>query len=162
MDQDQIREKLTQWLINFVENPNPLLGNWAPCPYARQARLANKIHVVFDSPLEIAGYVTFLDDYDVVVLCFDPADYSANQVELFTKHINSVLLWQDYVVLEDHPDAEELVAGVRMNFGECGLMVLQKLTKINQAADMLRAKGYYDGWSEENLAQVVDWRYIQT
>jgi hypothetical protein len=162
MDQDQIREKLTQWLINFVENPNPLLGNWAPCPYARQARLANKIHVVFNSPLEIAGYVTFLDDYDVVVLCFDPADYSANQVELFTKHINSVLLWQDYVVLEDHPDAEELVAGVRMNFGECGLMVLQKLTKINQAADMLRAKGYYDGWSEENLAQVVDWRYIQT
>jgi hypothetical protein len=162
MDQDQIREKLTQWLINFVENPNPLLGNWAPCPYARQARLANKIHVVFNSPLEIAGYVTFLDDYDVVVLCFDPADYSANQVELFTKHINSVLLWQDYVVLEDHPDAEELVAGVRMNFGECGLMVLQKLTKINQAADMLRAKGYYDGWSEENLAPVVDWRYIQT
>lgn len=162
MDQDQIREKLTQWLINFVENPNPLLGNWAPCPYARQARLANKIHVVFDSPLEIAGYVTFLDDYDVVVLCFNPADYSANQVELFTKHINSVLLWQDYVVLEDHPDAEELVAGVRMNFGECGLMVLQKLTKINQAADLLRAKGYYDGWSEENLAQVVDWRYIQT
>lgn len=162
MDQEQIREKLTQWLINFVENPNPLLGNWAPCPYARQARLANKIHVVFDSPLEIANYVTFLDDYDVVVLCFDPADYSASQVELFTKHINSVLLWQDYVVLEDHPDAEELVAGVHMNFGECGLMVLQKLTKINQAADLLRAKGYYDGWSEENLSQVVNWRYIQT
>ena len=162
MDQEQIREKLTQWLINFVENPNPLLGNWAPCPYARQARLANKIHVVFDSPLEIANYVTFLDDYDVVVLCFDPADYSASQVELFTKHINSVLLWQDYVVLEDHPDAEELVAGVHMNFGKCGLMVLQKLTKINQAADLLRAKGYYDGWSEENLSQVVNWRYIQT
>lgn len=162
MDQEQIREKLTQWLINFVENPNPLLGNWAPCPYARQARLANKIHVVFDSPLEIANYVTFLDDYDVVVLCFDPADYSASQVELFTKHINSVLLWQDYVVLEDHPDAEELVAGVHMNFGHCGLMVLQKLTKINQAADLLRAKGYYDGWSEENLSQVVNWRYIQT
>ena len=68
MDQDQIRQQLTQWLINFVENPNPLLANWAPCPYARQARIANKIHVVFDNPLEIANYVTFLDDYDVVVL----------------------------------------------------------------------------------------------
>lgn len=162
MDQEQVRKKLTQWLINFVENPNPLLGNWAPCPYARQARLANKIHVVFDSPLEIANYVTFLDDYDVVVLCFDPADYSAGQVELFTKHINSILMWQDFVVLEDHPDSTEMVAEVCMNFGECGLMVLQKLTKINQAADLLRAKGYYDGWSEENLSQVVNWRYIQT
>ena len=49
-----------------------------------------------------------------------------------------------------------------MNFGHCGLMILQKLTKINESADLLRAKGYYDGWSEENLAQVVDWRHIQT
>jgi hypothetical protein len=70
MDQDRIREKLREWLVDFVEKPNPLLNNWPPCPYARQARLANKIHIVFDSPLEIAHYVTFLDDYDVVVLCF--------------------------------------------------------------------------------------------
>ena len=162
MDQDQIRQQLTQWLINFVENPNPLLGNWAPCPYARQARIANKIHMVFDNPLEIANYVTFLDDYDVVVLCFDHTKFSASQIELFTKHINSILMCKDYVALEDHPDAEEMVSGVCMNFGHCGLMILQKLTKINESADLLRAKGYYDGWSEENLAQVVDWRHIQT
>ena len=109
MDQDQIRQQLTQWLINFVENPNPLLGNWAPCPYARQARIANKIHVVFDNPLEIANYVTFLDDYDVVVLCFDHTKFSASQIELFTKHINSILMCKYYVALEDHPDDEEMV-----------------------------------------------------
>jgi len=162
MDEQAIRQQLEHWLTDFVEQPNPLLNNWPPCPYAKQARLSNKIHIVFDNPLSIAEYVSLLNDYDVVVLCFDHVKFSSDQIELFSKHINSILLWQDYVVLEDHPDAEELVAGVRMNFGECGLMVLQKLTKINQAADMLRAKGYYDGWSEENLAQVVDWRYIQT
>ena len=159
MDQQSIRQKLEQWLVEFVEKPNPLLNNWPPCPYARQARLANKIHIVFDSPLEIALYVPFLDNYDVVVLCFDHTEFSAGQIEKFTRHINSILVWKDYVVLEDHPDAEEFVNGVKMNFDKCGLMILQRLSKLNTAADQLREKGYYDTWSKENLDEVVNWRY---
>lgn len=159
MDQQSVRQKLEQWLVEFVEKPNPLLSNWPPCPYARQARLSNQIHIVFDSPLEIASYVPFLDDYDVVVLCFNSAEYSASQVELFTRHINSILVHKDFVVLEDHPDSEEFVNGVKMNFGECGLMILQQLSKLNTAADQLKDKGYYTTWSEENLDQVVNWRY---
>jgi hypothetical protein len=159
MDEQSIRQQLEQWLTNFVEQSNPLLNNWPPCPYARQARLANRIYIVFDSPLEIAEYVSFLNDYDVVVLCFDHVKFSASQIELFTKHINSILLWKDYVVLEDHPDSAEFINGVKMNFEKCGLMVLQRLSKLNTAADQLKNKGYYTTWSEENLDQVVNWRY---
>jgi len=159
MDEQSIRVKLNQWLTDFVEKSNPLLNNWPPCPYARQARLSNRIHIVFDSPLEIAQYVTFLDDHDAVVLCFDHTKFSARQIELFTRHINSILVWKDFVVLEDHPDSEELINGVKMNFGECGLMVLQQLSKLNTAANQLREKGYYTAWSKENLDEVVNWRY---
>lgn len=159
MDESQIQQDLEQWLANFVEQPNPLLNNWPPCPYARQARLANQIHIVFDSPLEVSQYVSFLNDYDVVVLCFDHKKYSASQIELFAKHINSILIWQDYVVLEDHPNSEEFINGVKMNFGKCGLMILQRLSKLNTAADQLKNKGYYNAWSEENLDEVVNWRY---
>lgn len=159
MDEQLIRQKLQHWLVNFVEQSNTLLDNWPPCPYARQARLANKIHTVFDSPLEIAQYIKHLADYEVVVLCFDHKKFSANQIELFTQHVNSILLWQDYVVLEDHPDSNEFINGVKMNFGECGLMILQRLSKLNTAADQLRNKGYYATWSEENLNEVVNWRY---
>lgn len=159
MDEQSIRLKLNQWLVDFVEKTNPLLNNWPPCPYARQARLANRIHIVFDSPLEIAGYVTFLDNHDVVILCFDSAEYSASQIELFTQHINSSLIWKDCVVLEDHPDSKEFVNGVKMNFEECGLMILQRLSKLNTSADQLKDKGYYNTWSEENLDHVVNWRY---
>jgi len=159
MDEQSVRLKLNQWLVDFVEKPNPLLNNWSPCPYARQARLTNKIHVVFDSPLQIAQYVSSLDAYDVVVLCFDHTQFSASQVERFSRHINSILILRDYVVLEDHPDATESINGVLMNFGECGLMVLQRLSKLNTAADQLKEKGYYTTWSQENLDQVVTWRY---
>jgi hypothetical protein len=159
MYESDIQEKLEQWLTNFVEQPNPLLNNWSPCPYARQARLSNQIKIVFDSPLEIAQYVHELEQYEVVVLCFDHTKFSTSQIELFTKHINSILVWKDCVVLEDHPDNEELVNGVKMNFGECGLMILQRLSKLNTAADQLKNKGYYNTWSKENLDQVVNWRY---
>jgi hypothetical protein len=159
MDEQSVRQKLEQWLVDFVEKPNPLLNNWSPCPYARQARVNNQIHIVFDCPLKIADYINFLDNHDVVVLCFDSTEYRASQIELFTQHINSVLIHKDYVVLEDHPDSEELINGVKMNFGECGLMILQRLSKLNIAADQLHEKGYYATWSGENLDQVVNWRY---
>ena len=159
MDQTRIQEQLQEWLTTFVEQPNPLLNNWPPCPYARQARLNNQIHIVFDSPLEIARYVTSLDNHDVVVLCFDHTKFSSNQIELFTRHVNSILIWRDCVVLEDHPDALELINGVPMNFGKCGLMILQRLSKLNTAADQLKEKGYYNTWSRENLDEVVNWRY---
>ena len=158
MDEQSIKLKLNQWLVDFVEKPNTLLNNWSPCPYARQARISNKINVVFDSPLEIANYTHELEHYDVVVLCFDHNKYSAGQIELFSQHINSILLHKDYVVLEDHPDAEEIVSGVRMNFGECGLMVLQQLSKLNTAADTLNEKGYYHTWSKESYNDIVRWR----
>lgn len=159
MDKQLIKQELEHWLTNFVEQPNPLLNNWPPCPYARQARLANQIYIVFNSPLEISSYVSFLNDYDVVVLCFDPAKYSASQIELFTQHINSILIHKDLVVLEDHPESEEFINGVKMNFGKCGLLILQRLSKLNTAADQLKLKGYYRTWSRQNLDEVVNWRY---
>jgi len=159
MDEFTIKNQLEHWLINFVEQPNSLLNNWSPCPYARQARISNKILTVFDSPLEITKYTEHLKKYDVVILCFDHVQFSANQIELFTKHVNSILMWQDYVVLEDHPDSEELVNQVKMNFGKCGLLIMQRLSKLNTAANQLREKGYYTAWSKENLDEVVNWRY---
>lgn len=160
MDEQLIQQQLEEWIVDFVEKPNPLLNNWPPCPYARQSRLANQIHIVFDSPFATFNYVNFLNDYDVVVLCFDPVEFSSEQVITFTKNLNSKIMPMDYVVLEDHPDSEESINGVKMNFGKCGLMILQHLSKLNLAAEQLQKKGYYNVWSSENLDQVVNWRYI--
>jgi hypothetical protein len=65
----------------------------------------------------------------------------------------------DYVILEDHPAAPEYVNGIKMNFGLCGLLVIQKLSKLNNASDKLREQGYYDHWDQKALNEVVTWRY---
>ena len=65
---------------------------------------------------------------------------------------------QDIVALEDNPNDEEFVNGVHMNFGECIIVLVQRLSKVNEASTILKKKGYYDTWSKENLDDVVNWR----
>ena len=43
-----LEQELFKWMNDFVEQPNPLLGNWAPCPYARAARINKRIHIMFN------------------------------------------------------------------------------------------------------------------
>lgn len=162
MNREHIMLELTSWLVNFVEVPNPLLGDWAPCPYARSARINNQIEIVFadSKELDIAveQALPALENKDVIIICFDHTHIQSISVEKLVEKINENLMPQNYVVLEDHPDRAELVNTVSMNFGKCGLLLVQKLSKLNAASNQLKQKGYYDNWSSESLDYVVSWR----
>ena len=163
MTPEEIEQKLTDWMVNFVERPHAGLGNWPPCPYARQARLTNQIKIVHsdhDCLIDtVEKQLPELEQKEVVVICFDHTKISAQDLEKLIKVYNQqVLIARNYVILEDHPDAEELVNGVHMNFGHCGLLVIQRLDKLTTASEQLKSKGYYDTWSQSELDQVVTWR----
>jgi hypothetical protein len=36
---ETVKADIERWIVDFVEVPHPALGGWAPCPYARKARL---------------------------------------------------------------------------------------------------------------------------
>lgn len=163
MTPEEIEQKLTDWMVNFVEQPHPGLGQWTPCPYARQARINNKIKIVHSDHQRLTATIEQqlpeLEHKEVVVICFDHTKISAQELEKLIKVYNQqVLMARNYVILEDHPDAVELVNGVHMNFGHCGLLVIQKLDKLTTASEQLKSKGYYDTWSQSELDQVVTWR----
>jgi hypothetical protein len=163
MTPQEIEQKLTDWMVNFVEKPHPGLGNWPPCPYARQARLANRIEIVHSDHQGLIATVEQqlpkLEQKEVVVICFDHTKISAQELEKLIKIYNQqVLMDRNYVILEDHPDSKELVNGVHMNFGHCGLLIIQKLDKLTTASEQLKTKGYYDTWNQAELDQVVTWR----
>jgi hypothetical protein len=143
----------------FVEKPHPSLGNWPPCPYARQARLSNNIEVrqgswPFADGMSLLKYNW---DKEVVVYWYDDVD--ADEFVDQVQDVNSELMPNDIVGLEDHPDTNETISGIRMNFGLCAIVVYQQLSKLNSAADQLRAKGYYNTWSEGDIDNIVTWRY---
>jgi hypothetical protein len=162
MNKELILYKINQWMVDFVERPNPLLGNWSPCPFARNARINNKISIIFSEVNDIYSTVKsclrLLEDKEVVVICFDHTMIDLIFIQEQVESINKELMPNNFVVLEDHPDAPEYVNKVKMNFGECGLLILQKLDKLTTASEQLSSKGYYDVWSKDELDSVVNWR----
>jgi hypothetical protein len=163
MNQLEIVEKLTKWMTEFVEVPNPKLGDWAPCPYARQARVNNNISIKFASIPELNEVVKesieALAHKEVVVVCFDHNFIDSVELQEYVIGMNKTLMPINYVILEDHPFSPEYINGVSMNFGECGLLIIQKLDKLTNASTQLFDKGYYKTWSQEDLDSVVTWRH---
>jgi hypothetical protein len=162
MNQDLIQRQLHEWLVDFVEKPNPLLNNWAPCPYARRARISGRFAIKFATVDQlistIAEAAQELEHRDVIAVCVDPTQILPEDLEQLVSDQNQLLMPSDVLLLEDHPDSEEWVNGVKMNFGHCAIVFVQKLSMINQASEQLMSSGYYDHWSKENLDTVVTWR----
>jgi len=174
MDNKKIKSELTTWMKTFVEKPHPLLGNWAPCPYARKARVDNKIVIefadtkylessildnIFHLEDSVAGEWVQFESKDVVIIAFNHIEITVDELSEFVEYMNDRLIEKDIIILEDHPDAEaDKVNEVIMNFGKCGLLLIQRLSKLNEASRQLKAKGYYDHWDEDALNYVVNWR----
>jgi hypothetical protein len=162
MDKELIQQQLTDWLVNFIEKPNPMLNGWAPCPYARRARVSGKFDIKFatidDLLLTIEQAAAELAEREVVAVCIDRNTISADKLEELVAEQNHKLMAVDVVLLEDHPDAVEIVNGVHMNFGNCAIVFVQSLSKLNEASQQLQQSNYYHCWSKENLDTVVSWR----
>jgi len=162
MDQQLIQQQLLTWLVDFVEKPNPMLTGWAPCPYARRARVTNRFDIQFAEPQDLVTAIHAaakeLHHRDVVAVCVDHDKISAKDLEQLVAEQNQLLASQDVLLLEDHPDAVEIINCVHMNFGACAIVFVQQLSKITEASEQLKNQGYYDCWSQENLDSVVTWR----
>ena len=158
LDQSTVESALLKWMEEFVELPHPSLGGWPPCPFARQARLSKNIDIrAGTDPFNDSTSLLEYDwDKEVVVFWYDhiASDLFIDSVN----RANNTLLAKDIVALEDHPDIEEIIAGVKMNFGLCPIIVLQKNSKLNQAADQLKDKGYYHTWTQVDVDKIVTWR----
>ena len=163
MNFNTIKPQLLEWMKTFVEKPNPALGNWAPCPYVQSARINNKISIIEGNAEDLSQAVNTciasLDTFEVVVICFDHTKISGPDCQQLVATLNKKLRQEDCVILEDHPQLVENVAGIKMNFGLCGLLVIQHLSKLNEAADKLKLAGYYSQWSQSEVDEVVSWRY---
>jgi hypothetical protein len=153
-DLDTVTYDIERWMATFVEVPHPALGGWAPCPYARKARLDRD----FEVRLGVNPYfdLKFIAQTgiakSVVIFVYESTDYSYEQFHAFIESANQeFLLSQDLLALEDHPADPEVVNGVSMNQGTYALALVQNLTDLNQKAQQMARQGFYDTWPEDYL-----------
>ena len=160
MNFEQAQLDILAWVTGFVERPHPALSGWAPCPYARRARLEGKFEIW---PGHIDPYTDLqhinIGELDVVALVYDPTEFEPEQ---FNQQITAVnqgfLRARDLLALADHPDSPEVVQGVTMNQGTWAIAFVQPLAKLNAHARMVAEKGYYKDWPEDYLRVLFEGR----
>lgn len=157
-----VKKDIEQWMVDFVEVPHPALGNWAPCPYARKARLDQDytIRVGVNPYFDLLNVAKDgLGGRSVLILAYDPDEFFYSQFNNDIKAANEeVLLRNNLLALEDHPGDPEIVNGVVMNQGTYALALVQSLSDLNQKAKLMAAKGFYDAWPEEYLTALFQHR----
>jgi hypothetical protein len=163
MSPEQAKIDVIGWMVNFVEKPNPLLNNWAPCPYARQARINGQVSVdVGTNPaVDLANIAntSWPDTKEVAVLIYDPVEWDLKKFRSAWQPAQDKLLAPlGLFVLEDHPEDTETVKGVSMNQGTWAILFVQRLLKLQEAASQLATKGYYNDWPEEYLKDLFHGR----
>lgn len=152
---------IERWIANFVEVPHPALGGWAPCPYARRARLDQDFEVrigvnpYFD--LKVVAQTGI--SKSVVIFAYESTAYTAKQFNVMINSANTeFLIGRDLLALEDHPNSAETVNGVVMNQGTYALALVQNLNDLNVKAQAIARKGFYESWPESYLQELFQHR----
>jgi hypothetical protein len=152
----QAQHDILAWIVNFVEQPNTGLNNWAPCPYARAARVGSLLNILPGSrwPRRDLSSVNLMH-HDVVAYVYDANWFAAENFEFEVDQANrDFLVPQNVIALTDHPDSPEIVNGVVMNQGTYAIVFVQSLSKVNHFARLLANRGYYDSWPEQYLTDL--------
>tara|TARA_B100000424_G_scaffold254750_1_gene233097 strand:- start:907 stop:1437 length:531 start_codon:yes stop_codon:yes gene_type:complete len=155
---------IKNWLKTFVEVPHPVFAGMPPCPFARQARLKNKIKFnYYPSPaVWMDMYVDIVrcdfDKFDVLAMIIDADQFSAKETKRIARDLNREFKEDDLVILEDHPDIPEKVKQVSLNNGKYILFLAQRLSKLTRFSNQLKNTKYYKNWTKAHLKDVVNWR----
>jgi hypothetical protein len=159
---DDVKNNIEQWIVDFVEVPHPNLGGWAPCPYARKARLDQDFDVRLGlSPIHDLTQISRkgLGGKSVIIFAYDPNDISHDELSHAVDVCNQqFLVPKNLLALEDHPDDPEVVNGVIMNNGTYALALIQSLSDLNEKAELVARRGFYDTWPEEYLKPLFNHR----
>ena len=160
MNFEQAQLDILAWVTGFVERPHPTLLGWAPCPYARRARLEGKFEI---RPGHIDPYTDLqhinIGELDVVAMVYDPTEFEPDEFNQQIIAVNQGFLRaRDLLALADHPGSPEVVKGVTMNQGTWAIAFVQPLAKLNAHARMVSEKGYYKDWPEDYLQILFEGR----
>lgn len=151
---------LEKWIVESLSQPHQILNDLPICPFAKNAYLENKVKIleVTDYVREITDQLTVWDDDYEVVVFVCPHDILAAEFVENVGILNEKFMPSNLVLLEDHVDLEEKINELVFNNGKYNIVLVQRLDKLNQAAEKLHKTGYYQNWPKDYYEQVVTWR----
>jgi len=162
IDLEQAKKHISAWINTVLSEPQAQLNGMARCPFAAPALANDRVAWVLGTAAatDIATAIAQWQDHlEITVLVYDPA----TDAEEFSRSVETAnrdcCQAQGFIALEDHPNHVEHIAGLHMNQGQYALVLLAPAAKLHKASQMLRARGYYANWTQQDLDTVVTWRW---
>ena len=161
-DERLICDEIRAWSAYALEKPNPFFNNLPACPYAKKAWAENRVAIIFKYGGNQALYSTldgFNDAFDVVILVdrnySDDPDGFHDYLDQVNEAISAGIFGQrDLWVMGFHPEDDENEFVDDGTFEpqvdtSYAMIFVQRLSKVQEAADKLKQLGYYDQYLEE-------------
>ena len=170
-----IVEEILQWSETALEKPSPQFNNLPPCPYAKKALMDEKVAILFkydDSYQVLYSCISQFDDnFDLAIIVDVHNDKSAYDFHEYLESLNEAIsngmfIDKDIWVMGFHPDDDvsetaQETAIEAITDTEYSMIFVQRLTVLQEAADKLDKKGYYDSYDSECIASDIYNRRVE-
>ncbi|MGA1131131.1 MAG: hypothetical protein ACO31I_02505 [Prochlorotrichaceae cyanobacterium] len=110
--EDIIQEEIWHWIETIVEAPRTILNKYPFCPFAKHARLQNRVQIVVNTSLNLEAFILktiadFVEPLAVQIIVEpnhpNPHQWSAQGIDRLCHRLNLRLSAQDLGLLADHP-----------------------------------------------------------
>jgi len=164
-----IVEEIMQWSDAALEKPHPFFNNFPPCPYARQAWLDDKVAILFkyeDNYQVLYSTISrWQEQFDIAIIVDLNEKKSSEDFHAYLTGLNMVIsegvfIDKDIWLMGFHPDDEPSDFEETVDFDPLvehgySMIFVQRLSKLQEAADKLKKKGYYDKYDGLYNAQEI-------
>tara|TARA_R110000772_G_scaffold263138_1_gene382722 strand:+ start:83 stop:676 length:594 start_codon:yes stop_codon:yes gene_type:complete len=166
-------KEIMKWSSDVLEQPHPFFMNFSPCPFAKQAWFADRVAILFkyenNYQCLYSTISQFDDNFDVALIVDLDNNKNADDFHEYLDGLNEVIadgvfIDRDIWLMGFHPDDDpeeyaEDAAFTPVVDTEYAIIFVQRLSKLQEAADKLRKKGYYEAYAKEyNVYQIYSRR----
>ena len=157
----EVIREFTDYIVNFVEQPRPEMGNMPVCPFARKARLDSRMRI---EVMELtSGAITphlasFARESSLdLIICVHPEKngLSCGEVYRLAGELNELLPALNILALAGHPDDPFNIDGLYTRREPYPNIQLLRRDVGERAYRSLESSGYYDRWTEENFRDLI-------
>lgn len=161
-DEREIVQEIQAWSAWALEKPNPFFNDLPACPYAKRAWQDGRVSVIFKyggNQCLFNVLTEFNPAFDLVMIVDRNTKQTSEQFHDYLDGLNDAISRgifgdRDLWVMGFHPDddANDFVDDGTFEphvNTPYALIFVQRLTKVQEAADKLKEMGYYDAYLEE-------------
>ena len=174
INRNNIKKEIRDWSKHALEVSSPDFNNLPPCPYAKAAWQEDKVEIVFKVDAEdyaelYLALVNWDDSKELIIIADTEYTEDPDKFHRFVDDLNEVIAEgavedKDFWIMGFHPEDEvnELLDDGSFE-GETetsyALYFVQRLSKLEKAAEKLRPLGYYEKYFEEyDVAEMYELR----